>query len=72
MTRLSAALRRKPDWWIKCQNEAILAKWRTEALEQAEKMTESHVDYVLHELDGSANLRDEETGAEVRTTAISN
>ncbi|KAF8601415.1 hypothetical protein BDV93DRAFT_495817 [Ceratobasidium sp. AG-I] len=65
MIRLSAALRRKPDWWIKFRDRDILAKWRAEALAQAEKMKESHVDYVLQELDGYANLRDEDTGAEV-------
>ncbi|KAF8601420.1 hypothetical protein BDV93DRAFT_475556 [Ceratobasidium sp. AG-I] len=65
MTRLSAALRHKPDWWIKFRDQDILAKWRAEALAQAEKMRESHIDYVLQELDGYANLRDEETGAEV-------
>ena len=70
MTRLSAALRRKPDWWIKCRDQDILAKWRTEALAQAEQMRESHVDYVLQELDGYANLRNEETGAEVRNIAV--
>ncbi|KAF8601422.1 hypothetical protein BDV93DRAFT_558502 [Ceratobasidium sp. AG-I] len=65
MTRLSTALRGKSDWWIKFRNKSILAKWRTEALAQAEKMEESHVEYVLQELDGYANLRDEDTGAEV-------
>lgn len=65
MTRLSAAIRRKPDWWIKFRDNTILAKWRAEALEQAEQMRESHIDYVLHELDGYAKLRDEETGIEV-------
>ncbi|KAF8601416.1 hypothetical protein BDV93DRAFT_545903, partial [Ceratobasidium sp. AG-I] len=65
MTRLSAALRCKPDWWVKCRDQGILAKWRVEALAQAEKMKESHIDYVLKELDGYANLRDGGTGAEV-------
>ncbi|KAF8601419.1 hypothetical protein BDV93DRAFT_475553 [Ceratobasidium sp. AG-I] len=65
MTRLSAALRRKPDWWIKFRSKDILAKWRAEALAQAQQMRDSHVKYVLQELDGYANLRDEETGAEV-------
>ncbi|CAE6479346.1 unnamed protein product [Rhizoctonia solani] len=65
MTRLSAALRRKPSWWIKCRDETILTKWRAEALAQAEFMDESHVDYVLKELDGYASLRDEVSGAEV-------
>jgi hypothetical protein len=65
MTRLSAELRRKPLWWTKFRDGEILAKWRAEALAQAEQMDESHVDYVLKELDGYANLRDEESGAEV-------
>ncbi|KAF8601402.1 hypothetical protein BDV93DRAFT_585536, partial [Ceratobasidium sp. AG-I] len=65
MTTLSAALRSKPGWWIKFRDGKTLAKWRAEALAQAKKMKESHVDYVLQELDGYANLRDEQTGAEV-------
>ncbi|KAF8601411.1 hypothetical protein BDV93DRAFT_495811 [Ceratobasidium sp. AG-I] len=65
MTRLSAALRIKPSWWTKFRDENILAKWRAEALEQADLMKESHVDYVLKELDGYAKLRDEGSGAEV-------
>ncbi|KAG8724298.1 hypothetical protein FRC09_020359 [Ceratobasidium sp. 395] len=65
MTRLSAALRLKPSWYTKFRDQDILVKWRAEALEQAEQMKESHVDYVLQELDGYAKLRDEETGAEV-------
>ncbi|KAF8601374.1 hypothetical protein BDV93DRAFT_524780 [Ceratobasidium sp. AG-I] len=65
MTRLSAALRMKPSWWTKFRDENILVKWRAEALEQAELMEESHIDYVLKELDGYAKLRDESSGAEV-------
>ncbi|KAG8706765.1 hypothetical protein FRC09_002239, partial [Ceratobasidium sp. 395] len=65
MTRLSAALRLKPSWYTKFRDQDILAKWRAEALKQAEHMKESHIDYVLSELDGYANLRDEATGAEV-------
>ncbi|KAG9083189.1 hypothetical protein FRC06_004665, partial [Ceratobasidium sp. 370] len=65
MTRLSAALRSKPSWWTKFRDQDILDKWRAEALEQAEHMKESHIDYVLKELDGYAKLRDEESGAEV-------
>ncbi|KAG9100175.1 hypothetical protein FS749_016038 [Ceratobasidium sp. UAMH 11750] len=65
MTRLSAALRSKPSWWIKFRDQDVLAKWRAEALEKAEHMKESHVNYVLEELDGYSKLRDEETGAEV-------
>ncbi|CUA75280.1 ABC transporter C family member 4 [Rhizoctonia solani] len=65
MARLSAELRRKPSWWIKCRDESILAKWRDEALAEANLMDQSHIDYVLKELDGYANLRDEASGAEV-------
>ncbi|KAF8601413.1 hypothetical protein BDV93DRAFT_524801 [Ceratobasidium sp. AG-I] len=65
MTRLSAALRMKSSWWTKFRDESILAKWRAEALEQAKLMKQSHVDYVLKELDGYAKLRDESSGAEV-------
>lgn len=65
MTRLSAEIRRKPSWWTKFRDPEILARWKAEALAQAELMSESHVDYVLKELDGYANLRDEESGAEV-------
>ncbi|KAF8593630.1 hypothetical protein BDV93DRAFT_584336, partial [Ceratobasidium sp. AG-I] len=55
----------KPSWWTKSRDENILAKWRVEALEQAALMKESHVDYVLKELDRYAKLRDESTGIEV-------
>ncbi|KAH7337291.1 hypothetical protein B0J17DRAFT_769439 [Rhizoctonia solani] len=65
MTRLSAELRRKPSWWTKCRDGTILSKWREEALAQTEHMDASHVEYVLKELDGYANLRDEASGAEV-------
>ncbi|QRV77245.1 hypothetical protein RhiJN_05260 [Ceratobasidium sp. AG-Ba] len=65
MVALSRTLRSKPSWWTKFRDPEILAKWRAEALEQANLMKESHIDYVLAELDGYANLRDEETGAEV-------
>ncbi|CAE6521604.1 unnamed protein product [Rhizoctonia solani] len=65
MTRLSAELRRKPSWWTKCRDESILSKWREEALAQVKHMNETHIDYVLKELDGYANLRDEASGAEV-------
>ncbi|KAG8715459.1 hypothetical protein FRC08_010548 [Ceratobasidium sp. 394] len=66
MTRLSAALREKPSWWTKFRDEDVLAKWRVEAIQQAQLMKASHVDYVLKELDGYAKLRDEDTGAEAR------
>ncbi|QRV92099.1 hypothetical protein RhiJN_20117 [Ceratobasidium sp. AG-Ba] len=65
MVHLSSVLRSKPSWWTKFRDPDILAKWRAEALEQTELLKGSHIDYVLKELDGYANLRDEETGAEV-------
>lgn len=65
MLQLSTTLRSKPSWWTKCHDPEILAKWRAEALAQANRMRESHIDYVLQELEGYAKLRDEESGAEV-------
>ncbi|KAF8752463.1 hypothetical protein RHS01_07674 [Rhizoctonia solani] len=65
MMRLSAELRGRPHWWIKYRNRSNLAKWKQEAIAQAEYMKESHIDYVLEELDGYAKLRDEATGLEV-------
>ena len=32
MGHLSASIRRKPEWWIKRKDTAILAKWKEEAL----------------------------------------
>ncbi|KAG9092974.1 hypothetical protein FS749_015293 [Ceratobasidium sp. UAMH 11750] len=43
MTRLSAALREKPSWWTKFRDEDVLAKWRVEAIQQAQLMKASHV-----------------------------
>ncbi|KAG9088287.1 hypothetical protein FS749_002272, partial [Ceratobasidium sp. UAMH 11750] len=64
MIKLSAAIRSRPSWWTKFRDQDILAKWRAQALEKAKHMKESHVDYVLNELDGYAKLRHEDTGAE--------
>jgi hypothetical protein len=65
MMKLSAALRQKPSWWLKFRDTAVVDRWRKNALEQAQYMKESHVEYVLRELDGFDALRDDETGAEV-------
>lgn len=70
MTRMSAELRRQPTWWARFRDENTLALWRAQALAQAKHMDESHVDYVFQELDGYANLRDEESGVEVRLQSI--
>lgn len=69
--QLSDALRKKPEWWIKKNNETIRAKWKFEALEQeilGGKLTAAEVDYVLDELEGYNQLRDSGSGAEVRPT----
>ncbi|KAG9089140.1 hypothetical protein FRC06_001695 [Ceratobasidium sp. 370] len=65
MTTLSATLRSRALWWTNLGDQVILDKWRAEALEQAKLTKESHINYVLKELDGYAKLRDEESGAEV-------
>lgn len=56
MQGLSYAIRSKPDWHIKRKDPVILAKWRTEALEQAAQqgdggLTEAMIDYTLAELE---------------------
>lgn len=72
MCALSNRIREKPDWWEKIKDEAIVGKWREEALEQGEdeenpewSFTPEMANYVLEELQGYADLRDPETGIEV-------
>ncbi|KZV97530.1 hypothetical protein EXIGLDRAFT_670061 [Exidia glandulosa HHB12029] len=65
MCALSAALRAKPEWWRKCTDPDIRARWIQEALEQDNDMTPERVNYVLDELEGYSSLRDEKTGIEV-------
>jgi len=64
MCRLSAILRNKPQWWFKLKDEAIVAKWRQEAMDQA--LDEKQVNYIFAELEDYAQMRDEESGAEVK------
>jgi hypothetical protein len=66
MTRLPAEIHRKPSCWTKYRDTSILAKWRAEAIPQANPMNESRFNYVLEEPEGYANLRDEVSSAEVR------
>ncbi|KZV97526.1 hypothetical protein EXIGLDRAFT_730457 [Exidia glandulosa HHB12029] len=65
MCALSAALRAKPEWWRKCTDPEIRARWTQEALSQDDDMTPEQVDYVLDELAGYSSLRDEKTGIEI-------
>ncbi|KAJ7284502.1 hypothetical protein C8J57DRAFT_1119396 [Mycena rebaudengoi] len=71
MCRLSAHIRQKPRWWEKMRDEAIRSKWVQEAKEQQadqppwEKLTDNMIAYVISELEGYAELRDEATGIEV-------
>ncbi|KAJ7257557.1 hypothetical protein B0H12DRAFT_1210112 [Mycena haematopus] len=68
--QLSWQLRRKLDWQCKASNPSIRAKWRREVLGQQKgikldkQMTEKMVDYVLAELEGYANIADNERGIE--------
>ncbi|KAF7293195.1 hypothetical protein HMN09_01197500 [Mycena chlorophos] len=67
MVDLSWTLRSKPGWQRKAADPEIRAKWRAEAMEQAQAAQcrdEKSVDYVLAELDGYAKLVDAETGIE--------
>lgn len=55
MQKLSYAIRCKPDWASKSKNSEIRAKWKAEALAQAQEqkesgLTEFMIDYVLDEL----------------------
>jgi len=65
MCRFSAILRNKPHWWEKFKDEAIAVKWRKEAIDQG--LDEKQVDYVLAELEDYAKMRDDKSGAEVKS-----
>ncbi|KAJ6510585.1 hypothetical protein C8R45DRAFT_964573 [Mycena sanguinolenta] len=75
MCELSWALRSKPEWQRKAADPEIRSKWRQEALQQqadaaAEAddpstevcLTEAMIDYVLAELNGYAEIADNEKG----------
>ncbi|KAK0441800.1 uncharacterized protein EV420DRAFT_1579637 [Desarmillaria tabescens] len=69
MCELSATIRDKPNWWEKCKDPAIRAKWKEEAATQAgsykcRPLQEDEIDYVLDELEGYAAVRDSDTGIE--------
>ncbi|KAJ7650810.1 hypothetical protein FB45DRAFT_1018187 [Roridomyces roridus] len=70
MCRLSSLIRQTPRWWEKMRDPAMRSKWIQEAKEQqkdlkhGEKLTDQMYDYVMDELDGYAELRDEKTGIE--------
>ncbi|KAG8894393.1 hypothetical protein FRC01_013000, partial [Tulasnella sp. 417] len=65
MGELSYALRSKPEWWKKYKKRHIRIKWEKEALEheiQGARLTKAEVKYVLDELQGYENMRDDATG----------
>ncbi|KAH9914461.1 uncharacterized protein B0H18DRAFT_1215946 [Fomitopsis serialis] len=70
MCALSAAIRQKPEWWVKFRDEEVQAKWTEEIKEQQKDMhrslqlTDNMIHYILGELDAYAALRDPETGVE--------
>ncbi|KAL1705603.1 hypothetical protein EV121DRAFT_290271 [Schizophyllum commune] len=70
MYQLSATIREKPEWWRKFKDPEIRKKWFEEAkAQQAEveerwRLTDKMINYTLGELEGYAQLRDEETGIE--------
>nr|WP_323378874.1 DUF4246 domain-containing protein [Streptomyces smaragdinus] len=63
MMRCSAAIRSKPEWFVKMNDPEIVARWRREAGERG--MTGAQVDYVIDELAYYAGLRDEASGIQV-------
>lgn len=48
VTGASEAIRQKPEWWRKIDDETIVAKWKTEMVEQG--VREPWADYVIKEL----------------------
>ncbi|KAH9914475.1 uncharacterized protein B0H18DRAFT_1097137 [Fomitopsis serialis] len=68
--RLSAAIREKPEWWVKFRDENVQAKWRNEIREQQKdlrrclQLTDNMINYIMGELEAYAALRDPETGIE--------
>ncbi|KAK0449694.1 uncharacterized protein EV420DRAFT_1565390 [Desarmillaria tabescens] len=69
MCELSATIRDKPNWWEKCKDPAIRAKWKEEAATQkwsykCRPLQEDEIDYVLDELEEYAAVRDSDTGIE--------
>ncbi|KAL1677544.1 hypothetical protein EV122DRAFT_279019 [Schizophyllum commune] len=70
MYQLSATLREKPEWWRKAKDPEIRKKWFEEAKAQQEneekrwRLSDKMIKYTLDELEGYAQLRDEETGIE--------
>ncbi|KAH9914463.1 uncharacterized protein B0H18DRAFT_959787 [Fomitopsis serialis] len=70
MCALSAAIRQKPEWWVKFRDENVQTKWTEEIKEQQKDMhrslqlTDNMIHYILGELDAYAALRDPETGIE--------
>ncbi|KIP03673.1 hypothetical protein PHLGIDRAFT_110570 [Phlebiopsis gigantea 11061_1 CR5-6] len=69
MIALSAALRAKPNWWVKIQDATIREKWREEALNAPASygelsLNEAEVQYVLDEVTWYATQRDDVTGIE--------
>ncbi|KAI5828682.1 hypothetical protein K523DRAFT_306630 [Schizophyllum commune Tattone D] len=70
MYQLSATLREKPEWWRKARDPEIRKKWFEEARAQQAgeekrwRLSDKMIKYTLDELEGYAQLRDEETGIE--------
>ncbi|CAF1468763.1 unnamed protein product [Adineta ricciae] len=57
LTRLSADIRSKINWYEKMKNDTIRNKWKQEALQQS-RLTEKQIDYVLAELEYYDSIRD--------------
>uniref|UniRef100_D8QLY9 Uncharacterized protein n=1 Tax=Schizophyllum commune (strain H4-8 / FGSC 9210) TaxID=578458 RepID=D8QLY9_SCHCM len=70
MYQLSATLREKPEWWRKAKDSDIRKKWFEEAKaqqaseEERWRLSDNMIKYTLGELEGYAQLRDEEAGIE--------
>ena len=58
MCALSHHIREKPNWWEKVKDEAIVEKWREEALQQEEEVSQQEGDTLQQE--GEVSQREEE------------
>lgn len=67
MKKLSASIRRKPDWRTKRLDCYIVDKWRAEAAHADPLLTKEALDYVMQELEYYDQTFDEATGIEMST-----
>ncbi|KAG2022748.1 hypothetical protein CC2G_000475 [Coprinopsis cinerea AmutBmut pab1-1] len=76
MSQFSAELRRKPEWWTRCYDVETQSVWAEEAVDRVWEvkipssttqitLSRKQIQYVLDELGGYAELRDEQNQCQV-------